>query len=131
MGRYLDMNRYHVASAVEYEGREVITAYAKLLIAREAHHEEGFDPGGASIYHHLFGGADHADADWREAFNYARRTPEYATYLASEMNGSMFDDSWGDVDERSGPSFMASAFANYMADRVLVILAGMMLEQEG
>ena len=119
MGHYRDMNRYHDATAARYDGERVLQEYAQHLIDTKAYQHEWMDPGGASIYHVLFGGADHADEQWRDAFNYARRTPEYAVYLAREMNDCMFDDGFGDVAERGGPSMMCSAFANMMADHVL------------
>lgn len=105
-----------------YENYAIVQAYAHKLIQDKAYDEEGFDPGGAAIYHVLFGGHLHKDPEWTAAFNAARHTPEYAAYLASEHNGSMFDDSFGDARERTMDSALSSAFANFMADHVLRLL---------
>ena len=81
------------------------------LIEDRRYISEGMDPGGASIWHELFGGPGHSDPHWKAAFNAVRHGAIYAGYLSREMNDSMFDDSFGDMTERTGESAMCSAFA--------------------
>ena len=114
-----------------YEHQNIVQRYALKLIEDLRYISEGLDPGGAAIWHELFGNADHRDPEWTAAFNAARFTPEYAFYLSREMNDSMFDDGFGDVLERSCDSIMCSAFANMMADRVLRLLGERMAEGIG
>ena len=92
------------------------------LIEDRRYISEGMDPGGASIWHELFGGPGHSDPHWKAAFNAVRHGAIYAGYLSREMNDSMFDDSFGDMTERTGESAMCSAFANMCADAVLAKL---------
>jgi hypothetical protein len=112
-------SRYH---ALTDEGHRAIDTYRDALIADGAHLGENDHPG-TNVWEAIFGGPDpQKDPVSKAAFNAARQTPRYAEWLADEMNGSMFDDSFGDVMERSATSFMCSAFGNFMAERVLVEL---------
>lgn len=111
--------RYHQSTNARYDGDATIARYAEHLINIKAYLSTDFDNGGSSVYYALWDNEGHRDPMWANAFNHARRTPEFAAYLAREMNDSMFDESFGDVEERTGDSAMASAFANLMADAVL------------
>jgi hypothetical protein len=83
---------------------------------------DGMEPGAESIFYYIFGLDLHADGDAREAFNDIRESADFAPYVLSEMNGSMFSDSFGDLNERVGASLMQAAFANYVADAMLRVI---------
>lgn len=109
-------------SAAVYAADQVIVSYARHLIECGAHLNPEFDPGGASLWDAIFSLCVHKDERAAEAFNAARHLPLFAAYLSREMNGSIFDNSFGEASERTGDSHLTSAFANFMADHVLAIL---------
>lgn len=108
--------------ALEQAGHDAINRYRDQLIEQRAYLGDNEYPG-TNVWETIFGGHDpQKDPVSAAAFNAARQTPEYGRELAAEMNGSMFDNGWGDVLERSATSFMCSAFGNFMANRVLAEL---------
>ena len=96
-----------------------VRIYALQLIA-EGRHRNDYEPVGTAILNHVSYVDPYSDPVVTAAFNEARHTPGFAAFLASELDGRMHDDGFGDWEEMTTPALAEAAFGQYMAAVVQV-----------